>query len=166
MIEIIGPNDLLPYGKCFIHAETEAWYQRQEGNRVVMNVQVAQKQQVRHWFPKHYSRSITGMVDTGSWYNIIDKDKFMDLGFRVSGDAEYDLGIAGIVKDPTRNNTLCGWREQIRLGPARTGGIGLPALPMELFVVTNGWKDEFIIGLEFLRRYPLILKDDLLVLDS
>jgi hypothetical protein len=166
MIEIIGPNDLLPYGKCFIHAESEAWYQRQVGRRVVMNVLVAQKQQARHWFPKHYSRSITGMVDTGSWYNIIDKDRFMDLGFRVSSYAEGDLGIAGVVNDPTGNNTLWGWREQIRLGPDRTGGIGLPALPMELFVVTNGSKDEFIIGLEFLRKYSLILKDDLLVLDS
>jgi len=171
MIHIIGPNSadssLDPYGKCCIKADGEGWYQRHEGHRVFLNVQLAQTKSSWLSFGRRNHRPIKAMVDTGCWYNIINSETFSKLGFSVSSNAAGDLGIAGLVSDSTGRGNLWGWCEEVRLSPARMNGLALPSLPVKMHVATNFKMDaECLVGLEFLRKYTLILKDELIVLDG
>ena len=88
----------------------------------------------------------------------------MELGYRVSTRDAVDLGITGVVQDPDGPNTLLGWRERMRICPETGGRVRLPMHQVEVLVAKNVKERKFLVGLEFLSKYPLILKDGLLVL--
>jgi hypothetical protein len=101
---------------------------------------------------------------TGGFHTIIDSGWFRDLGYRISGGDPMDLGLIGVVQNSDEPRTLRGWRERMSIYPDTGGKLRLAGSEVDVIVANNVSEGKFLIGLSFLKAYPLILQDGLLVM--
>ena len=151
-----------PSGLCAFGGSGAGWYHRLEERSVVLNVRLVQKR--RLGFLEYNTRVVRAKVDTGSYHTIIDWGWFRDLGYRISGGDPVDLGLTGVVQNSDEPRTLRGWRERMSIYPDTGGKLRLAGWEADVIVANNVSERKFLIGLSFLREYPLILKDGLLVM--
>ena len=112
------------------------------------------------------------MVDTGSPYTIISRELFEKSGFCVPSAPPTNLRIPGVVRnaaDPEDDKAyLSGW-PGVKVFVCLPHGIygeklKLPTVPIEAVVAENVDEDEFLLGLDFLGRFPVLLEKNLIVM--
>jgi hypothetical protein len=139
----------------------------------MLDINLVQRQLPTGFFFKH--ANLKAVVDTGSPYTIISRRRFEEAGFKVPGVPRTNLHITGVVRKPEReeregelrdDEVLWGWPSVPLLAYPFTLylKLGLPKRWLNVMVAENVHKDQFLVGLDFLQHYPLLVQDRLLVL--
>ena len=169
MIRVTRHWPTLEYGPCAVEVAGEGWSQhQQEASRIMLDINLVQ----RHWSAGFFFQqaNLKALVDTGSPYTIISRGRFEEAGFKVPGVPRTNLHVSGVVRkpgvEPSDDEVLWGWRGVPLLAYPFTLylKLGLPKRWLNVMVAENAHKDQFLVGLDFLQHYPLLVHDRLLVL--
>ena len=157
------------YGPCDIKLLGKGWCQNQEDpNRILLDINLVQRQWLLGVLFKQ--ANLRAVLDTGSPHTIISLSQFERAGFKLPNTTPTNLGIRGVVRkscdDICDNEWLWGWRDVSLLAHPFTllMDIGVPTCPLKVMVARNVDKDQFLVGLDFLRHYPLLMYDRMLIL--
>lgn len=175
MIEITEESKTWPSGPCKLAAntETDGWFQRQDStDRIKLEVVLAQYRfSFCGWITQ---TSLKGVVDTGSRWTILSRNLFEASGFHVPKTPATNLPISGVVRR-SRGKTeledyLWGWKDiKIRVDlPQGPYGklLKLPSCSLDVVVAENVDDSQFIIGLDFLKHFGVLMRRDLLIILS
>jgi hypothetical protein len=174
MISINRRWPTLEYGPCAVEVGGEGWSQNQQlATRIMLDINLVQRQSSAGFFFKH--ANLKALVDTGSPYTIISRGRFEKAGFRVPDVPASNLHISGVVKrpgvggadvEPSDDEVLWGWPDVPLLAYPFTLWLklGLQKCTLKVMVAENVHKDQFLVGLDFLQHYPLLVNNRLLVL--
>lgn len=170
MIRIENGWEAQRQGPCHLDMDYRAWFQRQPGDsKVKLEVTLAQRQTVA-LFPFLKRSTLEAVVDTGSPCTVISRRQFEKSGFRLPAGEATSLGYTGVVKKPGMGveDVLWGWRDvPIRAYLMnRLYGVELasPTCELHVMVAENVADDKFLLGLDFLSRFRLLLDSGFLVM--
>jgi hypothetical protein len=122
-------------------------------------------------FPSVTQNILRGKVDTGSPVTVISRALFQESGFRVPHSPPSIINeFSGVIQQMGKEGCLHGWQDvPLRvsvLSDWSKEDLKLPPCDLRVVVAENVAQHKFLLGLDFLQRFKLLLEGDFLVMIS